>query len=579
MLSAELQSVRREKVKQTIKHAMKSALYQQKLSTIPLQHFDLDRFSQLPLTTKEELRASGTFGALAVKLNEVCQYHESFGTTGEPTPAWFTQEDLERGGKQMSRTGAGLTPDDLVLIRFPYAMSLPAYLMQQAAWQAGAATIPVSSRNLLTPYPRVLELLGRLKATVMAGHPREVELLAETARLLGMEVNNQFPNLRAIYVAGELLSDERRHNLQDLWGIPVYNMYGSTETANISTMCLHGIMHVCEEDFLVEVLQDDLLSPAAAGERGHAVITTLSHQGSPLLRYLNGDVISVEPINCPCGDPSPKLVHYGRLNDRLMVDGMIVDAMELQNAVYSLKPAPDAWKAVEEKEYIRLLLDSNRSAEWTEEQMERQLNETLGVTVKVEIVHDGVLLDRNELVRNEPARKPAYIQKRNDPILDLIEEGRQLLKGKAYEQAKRMFEQAIKQNPNHAEAHAWLAACYGLSMETGNMLDKINQLPLLEREVAIALELDPSLPFARKINGIRLLNTPEMLGGDPQKAVEEFMFCLDIGLSEPDIYCCLGEAYLRLYDWDRARDAFCGALELDPKYEKAIERLKSLDNT
>jgi phenylacetate-CoA ligase len=402
---------RERKFKGLLARILKSPVYKEKLSKYNLNGVGLEHIQSLPLTTKEDLRNAGVFGHLAVEMNEVAQYHESTGTTGEPSSSWFTQEDLRTGGRQLKECGVRLTAEDLVLIRFPYAMSLPAFLMQQAAWQTGAGVVPASGRTVVTPYPRVLQLMERLRVTVAAGLPREFELLAETARLIGSTPSNHFPALRAICVAGELMSDKRREHIEKLWGVPVFNMYGSTETANIAAMCQYGAMHIVEQDFFVEVLHEDGSGPVAQGERGFAAITTLSHQGSPLLRYFNEDIISVEHSLCACGRTEGKLAHYGRSKDRIHFADTVLDALDLQEAVYSLSPAPDAWKALGQEKGLHFLLDSHDSGKWTEEAVRYHLSGKLQVPVTIETAADSRLIDRVELVKNVPSVKPVYIQK------------------------------------------------------------------------------------------------------------------------------------------------------------------------
>jgi len=402
---------RERKFKDLLARILKSPLYKEKLSKNNLNGVGLEHIQTLPLTTKEDLRNAGTFAHLAVEMKEVAQYHESTGTTGEPSSSWFTQEDLRTGGRQLKECGVRLTADDLVLIRFPYAMSLPAFLMQQAAWQTGAGVVPASGRTVVTPYPRVLQLMERLSVTVAVGLPREFELLAETARLIGSTLSNNFPALRAICVAGELMSDKRKEHIEKLWSVPVFNMYGSTETANIATMCEYGEMHIVEQDFYVEVLQEDGAGPTAHGERGFAAITTLSHQGSPLLRYFNDDIISVEHSVCACGRTGGKLEHYGRRKDRVRIGDTVLDAVDLQEAVYSLSPTPDAWKAIEQENGLHFLLDSHDYGKWSEEAVRYHLSGKLRVPVTIEIVADSRLLDRAELVKNVPSIKPVYIHK------------------------------------------------------------------------------------------------------------------------------------------------------------------------
>ncbi|RKP56224.1 hypothetical protein D7Z26_06180 [Cohnella endophytica] len=581
---SETQIEQERKFQDLLMRIAKSPLYKEKLAAYDMGSIRLDRMLSLPLTLKEELRNAGAFGHLAVDMKETAQYHESFGTTGEPSASWFTKEDLETGGRQMRDCGVGLTPKDIVLIRFPYAMSLPAFLMQQASRQAGSTTIPASSRTPITPYPRVLELIKRLGVTVMAGLPREMELLAETARLLGSDVKLDFPHLRAICAAGELLSEPRRKHIELLWGVPVFNLYGSTETGNIAAMCEQGVMHVAEQDFLVEVLNEEG-SHAARGERGFAAVTTLSHQASPLLRYFNEDIITVEPCQCACGRSGSRLVHFGRLKERILFEALVLDSSDIQGAVYSLSPVPDAWKAIEHESGLHFILDSHRSSEWSKEGVTTHLTKLLGVPVTIEIADDGVLLNRSELVSNTPSKKPVYIQKLEprvpepasiDLLRDLLDQGRRKMAERDFHAARTLFEKAVALDANSADAHAWLAAAYGRLIEGSIMLEKMRLLPFLENEIKAALGIDSMHPFARRINGTRLLNTPDTLGGDPAAAAKEFLYCIEHGMDEADLWVSLGECLIKLEDPERARSALKEALAREPEHEQANELMEQL---
>lgn len=556
-----------------------SPLYRDKLAEYDTENVPLKRLSTLPLTTKEDLRRGGAFVHLAVDKREVAQYHESFGTTGEPSASWFTHDDLQRGGRQMRDCGVRLGADDLVLIRFPYAMSLPAFLMQQACWQSGAGIVPASGRTPVTPYPRVLELMRRLGVTVVAGLPREMELLAETARLLGLDPANDFPALRGLCVAGELMGEARRMHIQRLWGVPVFNLYGSTETANLAAMCEHGVMHIAEQDYLVEVLAEDGSGPAAPGERGLAAITTLTHRASPLLRYFNEDVIAVESCDCACGRPGRRLTHYGRLKDRLRFGGVSLDGRDVQDAVYSLTPAPDAWKAIERERGLHVQLDSHRAAEWSPEEAQAVLSERLQVPVTVELVPDGTLLSRKELVQNGASKKPVYLERRHGstagtpvPLLHyMLEHGRRSFMRGRFPKARLLFEQAAALAPDSAEAHAWTAATYGRLIGPASMPEKMKLLPLLESEVTAALELDAELPLARRMNGARLLHTPVRFGGDPAGAAAEFRYCIARGMDDAEIWVLLAECQVKQGAAAEAKAALQEALAREPEHVEALK--------
>jgi phenylacetate-CoA ligase len=576
---------RERKFRDLLLRISKSPLYKEKLAGYDMESVQLDQILSLPLTTKEDLRSAGVFGHLAVDMKEVAQYHESFGTTGEPSASWFTKEDLETGGRQMRDCGVRLTSEDIVLIRFPYAMSLPAFLMQHASRQAGSTTVPASSRTTVTPYPRVLEIMKRLGVTVIAGLPREMELLAETARLLGSDARSDFPALRAICVAGELMSEPRRNHIEQLWDVPVFNLYGSTETGNIAAMCEQGVMHVVEQDYLIEVLNEDGSAPAAQGDRGFAAVTTLSHQASPLLRYFNEDIITLETCQCICGRSGGSLVHYGRRKERIPFGALVLDSRDIQDAVYSLSPAPDAWKAIEQENGLHFILDSHRSSEWSDEVVPAHLTKLLGVPVTVEFADDGVLLDRGELVRNTSSKKPVYIQKLEprvpdatsvDLLHELLDQGRRKMAERDFHVARALFEKAVALDANSADAHAWLAAAYGCLIEAGIMLEKMRLLPFLENEIMAALEIDSTHPFARRINGARLLNTPDTLGGDPAAAAKEFEYCIEQGMDEADIWVSLGECLIKLEDPEKAKDVLKEALARDPEHEQAKELIEQL---
>jgi tetratricopeptide (TPR) repeat protein len=143
--------------------------------------------------------------------------------------------------------------------------------------------------------------------------------------------------------------------------------------------------------------------------------------------------------------------------------------------------------------------------------------------------------------------------------------------------AKECAEIIIKNNPNDSEGHAWLAAIYGKIMENGAMMDKITYLPLLQTELEIALKLDPKSILAKRVNGIRLVYTPEGFGNDPQIAIEELNYVIDEGIQEAEIYYALGLAYVQLDDEKNAQCNFKKALEYDKNYTPAIQQLELLN--
>ncbi|WP_208591995.1 tetratricopeptide repeat protein [Gracilibacillus suaedae] len=160
-------------------------------------------------------------------------------------------------------------------------------------------------------------------------------------------------------------------------------------------------------------------------------------------------------------------------------------------------------------------------------------------------------------------------------VQDLLRRGYNSFKIDDYEKAHQLFEEAITQVPDSAEAHAWLAAVYGRQIDAAwSLTDKMELFSKLENEIKIALELDPALPLARRMNGSMLLNAPDMLGGDPAKAVIEFRYCIERGMTDMEIWVSLAKCYLETAELAKAKEALKKALALEPKNEMVLQLLQ-----
>lgn len=146
-----------------------------------------------------------------------------------------------------------------------------------------------------------------------------------------------------------------------------------------------------------------------------------------------------------------------------------------------------------------------------------------------------------------------------------------------YAEAKATMEKSVKQYPDSAAAHAWYAISIGRLIERSSVLNKMRLLPLFERETLKALEISPYLLIARRVNGMRLLNTPEGFGGNIKKAIDEFQYCLDNGLEDDDLYFSLGQAYIKLKDVAEGKKAFHASLNLNADHQQAKKHLKMLE--
>jgi phenylacetate-CoA ligase len=405
-------------LRESVGRAQRSAHYGPRLSGVRID--SLGDLARLPLTTKDDVRAASPFGLVAVERERLFQYHESYGTTGTPAPGWLTRQDLENYATQINHAAVNLRAGDRVLVRFPYAISVPAHIVTQAARNRGACVIPASSRTAISPYPRVIELLTKLEATVLACLPTEAVWLDETARLMGRDPSRDFPHLRAVCTAGELLSDARRDRIAALWNARVYNMYGCTEAGNIAADCEHGRLHLSWDHFLLETLDEETFGergtsvprPVEPGQLGTAVLTTLTREAMPLLRFVLGDLLRVRHEHgCPCGRQAPVIEHYGRGLNRFEFAGRWFFVRDLEERLLR-SPAEaigDLWLVEVRRDVVRFRVEATAPDADLYRRLEQQVADELDLPLVIDPVPVGGLLDRSRLTNVEPVHKPRVV--------------------------------------------------------------------------------------------------------------------------------------------------------------------------
>lgn len=233
-----------------------STFYKTRIPQQPLS--SLEDLKNIPLTTKEDLRNHSPFGLLSVPRHELYQYHESSGTTGTPVSSWFTKEDVQDNAREIAESGVRFNVNDTVLVRFPYALSAAAHMIHAAAQLNGACVVPAGGRTNVTPFPKVIDLMRRLEVTVLACLSLQAVMIAETAEMMGIRPGRDFPHLRAICVAGEPLTGGRRKLLEEIWGVPVFDIYGMTEIGTAVVDCEYFQPHSLDDYFVIELLDEEL---------------------------------------------------------------------------------------------------------------------------------------------------------------------------------------------------------------------------------------------------------------------------------------------------------------------------------
>ncbi len=288
---------------------------------------------RLPFTTKNDLREYYPLGFLAVPREKVARIHGSSGTTGKPTFVAYTAEDLQMWAGLCARflTAGGLRPEHTVHIAFSYGLFTGGFGLHYGVEKVGASVVPAAGGNT----ERQISLMMDLGAEVLVCTPSYALYLGEVAQEKGIGPND-LP-LRFAHLGGEPWTDDMRTAIENQMGLYAFNNYGLSEIIGpgLSGECAaRNGMHIQEDHFLVECLNPDTLEPVEEGSQGELVITNLTKQAMPLLRYRTRDIAFLNSTPCPCGRTSIRMSRVvGRSDDMLIIRGVNVFPSQIEEAL------------------------------------------------------------------------------------------------------------------------------------------------------------------------------------------------------------------------------------------------------
>jgi phenylacetate-CoA ligase len=309
-----------------------SPYWAEKLAQVDAGHVTVDDLSGLPFTYKSEFRDTYPHGMLAVPLRDVVRVHASSGTSGKPTIVAYTRSDIEVFAEVNSRalSCAGGGPDDVIHVAYGYGLFTGGLGLHYGAERLGATTVPSSGGNV----PFQLGLLADLGATGLASTPSFAMLLAERAAETGVRDDIR---LRWGIHGAEPWSESFRTKLEEAWG-PDYDacdIYGLSEVIGpgVAAECREakGGMHIFEDHFLPEIVDPETGEPMPEGEPGELVITTLTKEAQPVIRYRTGDISRFLPGSCVCGRTWRRISRIeGRVDDMLIIRGINVYPRQIE---------------------------------------------------------------------------------------------------------------------------------------------------------------------------------------------------------------------------------------------------------
>ena len=298
---------------------------------------DISQIVKLPFTTKMDMRDYYPYGLFSAKREDIREIHVSSGTTGNPTLVGYTKEDIQLWSTVMARTlcCAGAEPGDIIQIAYGYGLFTGGLGFHYGALEAGLTILPMSSGQT----KRQLKIMQDFKPRILGCTPSYALYMAEEAKELGIDPRESSWEI-GIFGA-EPWSDSMRNEIEDTWNIMATDVYGLSEIIGpgVSQECTYKDgLHIFSDVFYPEIIDPDTGAPVAEGQDGELVITTLTKQGIPLLRYRTRDIVSMTNEKCRCGRTSPRVSKIkGRTDDMIVVRGINVFPSQIEHVLLGIE--------------------------------------------------------------------------------------------------------------------------------------------------------------------------------------------------------------------------------------------------
>jgi len=354
--------------------------------------------SKLPFTTKDEMRDVYPYGLLTVDLNDIVEIHTSSGTTGKPVVDAYTQGDIDLWSEVMARTLSmgGVTKKDIVQNAYGYGLFTGGLGAHYGIKRVGATCIPISGGNT----KRQLEVMQDFGATVLCCTPSYALYIAEAGREAGIDF--RMLNLEKGFFGAEPWSESMRREIQEKLSIKAYDIFGLTEIIGpgVAAECeLQNLLHVFEDHFFPEIINPKTGEPVPDGGKGELVFTTLTKEGTPIIRYRTRDITFLNREPCSCGRTSVRMHRLlGRTDDMLIVRGVNIFPSQVEQVLIAMEGVEPHYQIIVEKrgsmDCLEISVEMTESMgsdllgdiEEKEKEIENKLREVLLVNSKVNLV-------------------------------------------------------------------------------------------------------------------------------------------------------------------------------------------------
>ncbi|CAG0980211.1 partial phenylacetate-CoA ligase, partial [Anaerolineae bacterium] len=359
----------------------------------------LQDIRKLPFTTKQNLRDNYPFGMLTVPVEKLVRLHASSGTTGKPTIGPYTAKDLDIWAELMARfyTAAGATWKDVIHNAFGYGLFTGGLGFHLGAERIGATVVPISAGLS----KRQIMLMEDFGATVLNCTPSYALVLAESAIEMGVNISQRM-QVRIGFFGAEPWTEEMRQEIEAKLNLESFDNYGLTEMGGpgVSVECpYHDGLHIAEDHFLAELVDPDSGEPVGEGKVGELVLTALTREAMPLLRYRSRDRVTLNREKCACGRTMARMSKVkGRTDDMLIIRGVNVFPSSIESVLLSADDVEPHYLLIIDRpkdklDSLEVWVEASddlwkRGEYWvkqTEQRIYNDLNETLGLAAKVKV--------------------------------------------------------------------------------------------------------------------------------------------------------------------------------------------------
>lgn len=354
---------------------------------------------RLPFTTKKDMRDSYPYGLFAAPMEEIVRIHASSGTTGKPTVVGYTGRDISNWSDLMARSfvAAGAHRGDIIHNAYGYGLFTGGLGAHYGAERLGASVIPISGGNT----KRQIMIMQDFGSTVLTCTPSYSLFMAEEAKAEGIDFKNL--KLRVGIFGAEPWSEAMRQEIESKLNLHAIDIYGLSEIMGpgVAIECIEAKngLHIWEDHFIPEIIDPESGEVLPAGEMGELVITTITKEGIPLIRYRTRDITRLIYEPCVCGRTHARLARMsGRSDDMLIIRGVNVFPSQIESILVRIEGVePHYILIIDREENLdtlevqvevgeELFSDEIKVLQSLSRRIEKEIKENLGVTSRVKLV-------------------------------------------------------------------------------------------------------------------------------------------------------------------------------------------------